>query len=529
MPPMPTPFENVALIESTTKTKTEEGIIVNDYLGHVAKVGIPGPKGDDGDRGPQGLPGVNAIENVDAVAGYVTTEAEQPNALQSALFSRFTRTFDTVADMQSALLLIQGMTCRTLGYHAAGDGGGATYRIASDGGTANGMDIIGLSNGKKAFLVNSGDVYNVKKLGAYGDDIHDDTNVFQYCAKNGVIYVPDGKYKISDTIRLSYSMIGVPTNQEYTLKNLNDYFGSILDFTGLNKDNFICVETIRNGVNLRDFIIISDSISVKEDRSLIRAGVSSEEWLKFTISNSNVTGVFINSYSCIISRVTALGFSEVGIDCRNQSFISECHAFNCGTYGINFGGDSQGVNNYAGRCITGFHVSNARIFHFCRADSCRFGMLIDGGGQGSLEGDFIGSRLCVVQSSCDYIRLTGRVGADYPIDKNSSYDELTNLDYYNYAVSTRGSSDIKFVFDLIIEQTVFSDSGDESHGYTHTNGILVESEKNVDINIQGRIFILNTNATDKISQQLKLINKTKISSLEGKYNILFNGVNYNGL
>lgn len=57
--------------------------------------------------------------------------------------------YNTVAEMQADEELKAGDICHTLGFHAAGDGGAAWYKVAAHG-VANGMDILQLDNGKVA-------------------------------------------------------------------------------------------------------------------------------------------------------------------------------------------------------------------------------------------------------------------------------------------------------------------------------------------------------------------------------------------
>lgn len=62
------------------------------------------------------------------------------------------RAFATVADMQGAADLADGMTCHTNGFHTSGDGGAAYYTV-SESGTANGMDVLALQGGLVAHQV----------------------------------------------------------------------------------------------------------------------------------------------------------------------------------------------------------------------------------------------------------------------------------------------------------------------------------------------------------------------------------------
>lgn len=65
----------------------------------------------------------------------------------------YAKSYDTVADMQADTTLTAGMICHTLGFHAAGDGGAAWYKVESSG-TANGMDVLALSSGVASLLIN---------------------------------------------------------------------------------------------------------------------------------------------------------------------------------------------------------------------------------------------------------------------------------------------------------------------------------------------------------------------------------------
>ena len=127
--------------------------------------------------------------------------------------------FDTVADMKASTTLKAGDRAKTLGFHTINDGGGAIYKI-SESGTANEMDIIACDN-LYANLMFDGQI-NVKQLGAYGDDTHDDYAVINRAytivntnRNNIILYIPKGKYKIESQLILKHIVI----NCEGTLDN----------------------------------------------------------------------------------------------------------------------------------------------------------------------------------------------------------------------------------------------------------------------------------------------------------------------
>ena len=128
---------------------------------------------------------------------------ELEEIISTYLQSNVAWTFDTVADMKSATNLVAGSYAQTLGFHTLNDGGGAIYKI-DDSGTANEKDVIAVGD-LYAILIKS-DKVNVKQLGAYGDNDHDDEDVINYAINygfaNGIydIYLPRGTYAISECL-----------------------------------------------------------------------------------------------------------------------------------------------------------------------------------------------------------------------------------------------------------------------------------------------------------------------------------------
>lgn len=109
--------------------------------------------------------------------------------------------YNCVSDMESDGTLKNGDMAITLGYHAPNDGGGAEYHVQAS-------DVA--RSGKIFNLVVDGTV-NVKKLGAKGDGVADDTAVFKKAIaylkakKGGILYVPVGTYIISETLIVDFS------------------------------------------------------------------------------------------------------------------------------------------------------------------------------------------------------------------------------------------------------------------------------------------------------------------------------------
>lgn len=108
-----------------------------------------------------------------------------------------TMNIDTVATM-IATNLTEDSFCRTAGYHSINDGGGAFYHIVS---IAPSGHYETLNNGLYAELIYDNCI-NVKQMGAYGDDTHDDTAVIQAAinysvTSHDIVFLPQGVYLVS--------------------------------------------------------------------------------------------------------------------------------------------------------------------------------------------------------------------------------------------------------------------------------------------------------------------------------------------
>ena len=151
---------------------------------------------------------LNSKANASALSDYYTkTEVDTSQAAQNNAITHKPYSFNNVAEMVSYNLAV-GDTAQTLGYYAANDGGGGSYKIVSVETSADGGSIIDLSNGLKAQLVTPKDKVNVKLFGAKGDDSNDDTEAIQnaivYAFNSNVytIFLPSGTYKTTGPIFL---------------------------------------------------------------------------------------------------------------------------------------------------------------------------------------------------------------------------------------------------------------------------------------------------------------------------------------
>lgn len=112
--------------------------------------------------------------------------------------------FDTVADMKSAENLVNGSTAKTLGYHSKSDGGGAFYKVrtVTNEDTIDEMTILSLYDNTLVAELIYTDI-NIKCLGAYGDNTHDDTSALQTAInKSYNIFIPNGTYLVSTSLKV---------------------------------------------------------------------------------------------------------------------------------------------------------------------------------------------------------------------------------------------------------------------------------------------------------------------------------------
>ena len=175
-------------------------------------------------------------------------------------------TFDTVAEMQAATYLEDGMTCHTNGFHAAGDGGAAYYTVSMSG-TANGMDVLALQDGLFATLVVTEPYVTPEQFGAYGDGTHDDSrSIKRALALFDSVRLLGKTYYCTETIALSMSQ---------KLLGLQDSYGdTILSFPA-DVDG---ISITGRGVEIGGFRLVTTEGSTAKAITFAASGVESH-WI----------------------------------------------------------------------------------------------------------------------------------------------------------------------------------------------------------------------------------------------------------
>jgi len=260
-------------------------------------------------------------------------------------FTTNTILYDTVNQMLSASIPA-GYLVTTRGYHAAGDGGLASYYVktSSDfGGTPDEYGDHTLANGTVAVLQSA--VMNIRKYGAKGDGATNDYTAIQAAidaaeSVNGQVFIPVGTYNFEAGLTITEAVTVVGEDER----------GSILYKVG----NFIGLTTTK-GCTLRDFTLDSDGgvdasqglhITSATYRSRVsRLTISAQgshgieifssnlgTYEDLTILNNSGDGILLNGNAT--PDVNAAVFKNVDIRGNNGIGFNIDNAWNTFGYGI---------------------------------------------------------------------------------------------------------------------------------------------------------------------------------------------------
>lgn len=144
-------------------------------------------------------------EEINNKLDQMVADGTLPEIVASYLETKAIFGFDTVADLKNGTNLINGSYAKTLGFHELNDDGKSIYRIRTltENDVINEMNIIAINNSSLVAELIENKKINVKQLGAYGDNTHDDTDILQFAINNyNEIYIPDGTYKISNELNI---------------------------------------------------------------------------------------------------------------------------------------------------------------------------------------------------------------------------------------------------------------------------------------------------------------------------------------
>lgn len=197
--------------------------------------------------------------------------------------------FNTVADMKLATNLIVGSYAQTLGFHTINDGGDGLYYITNTG-TANEMDVIAVGD-LFANLV-TGKETNIRQLGAYGDNTHDDTDAIKRAIAIGKsIFIPNGTYLTSDVLTL-------PNDVHLHGESFND---AVIKKTGTSSPNAIINFDETGEVIIENLCL--DCNSTADYGIYADITIKKFEFKDLKISTPVVAGIYTNKSTYLASIV----------------------------------------------------------------------------------------------------------------------------------------------------------------------------------------------------------------------------------
>lgn len=154
--------------------------------------------------------------------------------------------FETVKKMVAEQSLEAGDICRTLGFHEAGDGGAAWYKIVSHA-EPNDMDILELDSGLFAELQITETYVTPEMFGAYGDGEHDDTEYINKALSYKKVYLNSKIYNIT-TITLPANTTLIGSGFDSIINGIDETLNTIV-VDGLSYNIYISNIKIQHGLN----------------------------------------------------------------------------------------------------------------------------------------------------------------------------------------------------------------------------------------------------------------------------------------
>lgn len=466
------------------------------------------------------------------------------------LQSNVTWTFNTVAEMKAATNLTAGGFARTLGFYAANDGGGATYKI-SDTGTANEKDVIAIGSTLYGVLQHEPNVINVDCLGAKGDGETDDTTIIEYAINN------------YDFIRFGAKNYYLPSGIFVpSYKSLKGYHNFYNDFIGYRGTVFTGNNT-SHGIKLYDaassykIVEISDITVEKYTVGIYGIYVTNSTFENISCRQNGIGAEFegnawINNFrKCTFNHNTGDGFKigfTVTHPLNNSLTVSpniatfdfdDCSFAANGGYGFN--GWARVFNFYGGfaehntlggvRCYnTNSNVTQVVNFNGFDIEAQNKGYIFEGedrvdvsnvyidGGQIALSGDNPVA-ITFKGNSCNWtyvhdIKVNSRITTNslYDIDVQATGAKTVQMDI---DTGNRNNATIRTNADQIIPNGLVRTNAVVpvlSFGYAYMTGddlsgsCTVPNGKSVEINIDGLTFLDQVTVTTSAAATFSMSN-----------------------
>ena len=255
---------------------------------------------------------IDIIDNLESNDKNKVLSANQGKIINNKL-NKKTYYFNNVAEMKGAKLKA-GDFAITLGYYEPNDGGNAEYYITDTADNDSYQEKIG---DLYATLIIDNSVLNVRKIGCYGDGIHDDHELIQYAINNfNKIYFPKGTYLCNNEITLKDNVFLEGESQ-------NNYNSEPISFINFTNNGFI-------GTNIRAKI------------------------MNLGLKGTNKTGNCFNDSRITIKNSSISNFNR-GFYYMKATIIENCDIFN-NNIGIGGCSDTRIINNFIYRNNEGIYL-----------------------------------------------------------------------------------------------------------------------------------------------------------------------------
>lgn len=321
------------------------------------------------------------------------------NLINKYISSHILNVFNNVEELKNANLN-NGTFAKTMGYYNSSDLGGGNYIISNEQLQSDNGSIIQLNNGLFAILIEKN--INVKQFGAYGDNIHDDSEAIQKAnnyllnliKKNNTwslskinLYFPAGQYKITKTIVLSpflrfianglVSFMNYSTTNCIILKNniddpgynttfpyRNGVQGNIFD--GAGSFQIIDFSNSENSIGLELSINLNEYNQLTENAKPYKS-ISMTNFNNITIYNFNIglkinpINFYINSFYNfkLINNYYGIVITENGINSGENISFNEC---SISSSEIGIYSKANGFNMTFNNCSFDFNHQRIAIF-----------------------------------------------------------------------------------------------------------------------------------------------------------------------
>lgn len=322
-------------------------------------------------------------EEINNKLDQMVADGTLPEIVASYLNSKAVFGYDTVASMKQATNLIDGSYANTLGYHTKNDGGKSLYKIRTktSNDIINEMTIIKITDNLVAELIEK-DSINIMQLGAYGDNLHDDSTILQFAIDNfKKIIIPNNTFLISNNINIT---------KQCTITGLNKG-NSILHLS--NNASILCNTSYITINNIG--LLLSNNYNETAIKLLTPSNVVSRIINNINIIGDNHSGNGIGIYGTdnhgtmgdVISDVTfnklnAGIIADITSGWNSAEKIENCWCWSC-VYGMYWTDNSGKTNNLYISNFKGQYNANitkALIYNLrgngCTVDNC---FIWDGG------------------------------------------------------------------------------------------------------------------------------------------------------